>query len=162
MAAFAYLHAALAVLLIGLPVALAKKPRNPVRIFLLVGDGAAQGYASLEQLRDLTLSDPDNYGHLRNDDPKAKSIWAVRDDVYVTYQGQLDQRWQHKPLSAGMGMSHSDEEFGPEVELGYILGEVYEEPVIIVKCAWHGKSLNNDFRPPSAGPAGVSIRIGHD
>ncbi len=27
----------------------------------------------------------------------------------------------------------------------------YEEPVLIIKTAWGGKSLHTDFRPPSAG-----------
>ena len=26
------------------------------------------------------------------------------------------------------------------------------EPILIIKTAWGGKSLNTDFRPPSAGP----------
>jgi hypothetical protein len=34
-------------------------------------------------------------------------------------------------------------------EMGYILGEVYEEPVVIVKCAWQQGTLEADFRPPS-------------
>ncbi|GKY98926.1 hypothetical protein MPSEU_000848400 [Mayamaea pseudoterrestris] len=50
-----------------------------------------------------------------------------------------------------MGLSHSDEYFGPEIQLGHILGEIYEEPVVIIKCAWDNKSLAKDFRPPSAG-----------
>ncbi len=27
-----------------------------------------------------------------------------------------------------------------------------EEPILIIKTAWGGRSLNTEFRPPSAGP----------
>ena len=32
----------------------------------------------------------------------------------------------------------------------------FEEPVLIIKTAWGGKSLHTDFRPPSAGPYTLS------
>lgn len=150
----------LVICLIGIQLVVAEK-RNPVRIFIVAGDGAAEGYSSLSELKELSESNPDRYGHLRVDESEAnqgKSLWKVRDDVFVSYQGTMDKRWQHKPLSADMGLAHSSEYFGPEVELGFILGEIYEEPVVIVKCAWNGKSLANEFRPPSAGGStGVSF-----
>ena len=31
------------------------------------------------------------------------------------------------------------------------MGDYYEEPVLLIKCAWGGKSLAVDFRPPSSG-----------
>jgi len=31
------------------------------------------------------------------------------------------------------------------------MGAHFEEPVLLIKCAWGGKSLAIDFRPPSAG-----------
>ena len=30
--------------------------------------------------------------------------------------------------------------------------QLLNEPLLIIKTAWGGKSLNTDFRPPSAGP----------
>ena len=30
--------------------------------------------------------------------------------------------------------------------------KAYDGPILIIKTAWGGKSLNTDFRPPSAGP----------
>jgi alpha-galactosidase len=30
--------------------------------------------------------------------------------------------------------------------------KIIDEPILIIKTAWGGKSLNTDFRPPSAGP----------
>ncbi len=40
---------------------------------------------------------------------------------------------------------------GPEFTFGLTMDAAYEEPVLIIKTAWGGKSLHTDFRPPSAG-----------
>ena len=41
--------------------------------------------------------------------------------------------------------------FGPELMFAHTLDEYYEDPILIIKTAWGGKSLAVDFRPPSAG-----------
>jgi alpha-galactosidase len=33
-----------------------------------------------------------------------------------------------------------------------MMDKAFDEPVLIIKAAWGGKSLHTDFRPPSAGP----------
>jgi len=40
---------------------------------------------------------------------------------------------------------------GPELMFAHQLDEYYEDPVLIIKTAWGGKNLAQDFRPPSAG-----------
>jgi len=40
---------------------------------------------------------------------------------------------------------------GPELGFGWVMGDALKEPVLLIKCAWGGKSLAVDFRPPSAG-----------
>ncbi len=40
---------------------------------------------------------------------------------------------------------------GPEFQLGHLVGEAYDEPVLLIKTAWGGKSIHRDFRPPSSG-----------
>jgi hypothetical protein len=167
MASITVLPVVLFLVLAALHVATAVKV-EPIRVFILAGDGAAEGYASLAELKNLTESDPDTYGHLRVDEnvtptAKSKTTWKVRDDVYVTYQGPSDRLWEHKPLSADMGLAASQDSFGPEIQMGYILGEVYKEPIVIIKCAWDNKSLAKDFRPPSAGGVtGVSFMTDMD
>ena len=48
---------------------------------------------------------------------------------------------------------------GPELGFGTVVGDAHDETVLLVKCAWGGKSLAIDFRPPSAGrPAIRSAR----
>lgn len=40
---------------------------------------------------------------------------------------------------------------GPELGFGHAVGDAFDEPVVLIKMAWGGKSLAKDFRPPSAG-----------
>lgn len=42
--------------------------------------------------------------------------------------------------------------FGPEYAFGIMMEKKLDQPILIIKTAWGGKSLHYDFRPPSAGP----------
>jgi alpha-galactosidase len=46
---------------------------------------------------------------------------------------------------------------GPELGFGWVMGDALDEPVLLIKCAWGGKSLAMDFRPPSAGKPPYSL-----
>ena len=39
---------------------------------------------------------------------------------------------------------------GPELGFGHIVGNAFDEPVLLIKLAWGGKSLAKDFRSPSS------------
>jgi hypothetical protein len=54
------------------------------------------------------------------------------------------------PLSTGYGARPSA--FGPEYAFGIMLEKALDQPVLIIKTAWGGKSIHYDFRPPSSGP----------
>jgi hypothetical protein len=54
------------------------------------------------------------------------------------------------PLSTGYGARPTA--FGPEYAFGMMLEKQLDQPILIIKTAWGGKSLHYDFRPPSAGP----------
>ena len=41
---------------------------------------------------------------------------------------------------------------GPEFTFGIYMEKELKEPILIIKTAWGGRSLNTEFRPPSAGP----------
>ena len=51
-------------------------------------------------------------------------------------------------LTVGYG---SPKCIGPELEFGTVVGDRYDEPVLLIKTAWGGRSLYRDFRSPSAG-----------
>lgn len=54
------------------------------------------------------------------------------------------------PLTTGYGARPTA--FGPEYAFGIMLEKSLDQPILIIKTAWGGKSLHYDFRPPSAGP----------
>jgi len=59
------------------------------------------------------------------------------------------------PLTVGYGARR--ETIGPELGFGWVMGDAFEEPVLLIKCAWGGKRLAADFRPPSAGKPPYSL-----
>jgi len=40
---------------------------------------------------------------------------------------------------------------GPELGIGWALGDGHDGPILLIKTAWGGKTLHTDFRPPSSG-----------
>ena len=69
--------------------------------------------------------------------------WVARDDVSIWYLGRKGK------LAPGFGAKKSL--IGPELGFGHVIGDAFDEPVLIIKTAWGGKSLQKDFRPPSSG-----------
>jgi hypothetical protein len=54
------------------------------------------------------------------------------------------------PVSIGYGARSTA--IGPEYAFGMMMEKALDQPVLIIKTSWGGKSLHYDFRPPSAGP----------
>jgi alpha-galactosidase len=79
----------------------------------------------------------------------ASGQWRKRDDVWISY---LDRQG---PLTVGFGARR--ETMGPELGFGWVVGDALDQPVLLIKCAWGGKSLAVDFRPPSAGRLPYSL-----
>jgi hypothetical protein len=135
----------------------AKEPTKPVKVFVLVGQSNMEGHGfvtaesnrnggkgSLEYL----VKQPrtaEHYSHLVDGDGK----WKVREDVWIKY---LDRKGA---LTVGYGANQ--ERIGPELGFGCVMGREFDEPVLLIKCAWGGKSLAVDFRPPSAGKIPYSL-----
>ncbi|MCX5676968.1 MAG: sialate O-acetylesterase [Planctomycetota bacterium] len=125
--------------------------KGPVKVFILAGQsnmegqGAIQadpkkneGKGSLEYLVK-TPATADRYKHLVDKDGK----WIVRDDVWIWYLGRKGG------LTAGYGAR--EDRIGPELQFGHLMGDCFENQVLLIKLAWGGKSLAKDFRPPSSG-----------
>ena len=132
----------------------------PVKVFLLAGQSNMEGHAVVDLVHEehynggrgtliRLLEDPAmaaRMGHLR----QADGSWTARDDVqvrYLTHNGTL----KTGPLSIGFAVYDDLHHFGPELQMGHVLGDAFEAPVLLVKTCWGGKSLHVDFRPPSAG-----------
>jgi alpha-galactosidase len=143
---------ALAALLLSLfSTANAADSPKPVKVFILAGQSnmEGQGFIASDPRRnsgkgslEYLVKDPATAGRFKHlVDSNGK--WIVRDDVWISY---LDR---HGPLTVGYGVN--PERIGPELGFGIVVGNAVEEPVLLIKCAWGGKSLAVDFRPPGAG-----------
>ena len=73
----------------------------------------------------------------------------VCERVWISSIGSADTEQTGK-LTAGFGAS--TEKIGPEFTFGLYMQKFTDAPILLIKTAWGGKSLNTDFRPPSAGP----------
>jgi uncharacterized protein (DUF2141 family) len=54
-------------------------------------------------------------------------------------------------IKVSVGQGAYSEFIGPELAFAHQLDDYYDDPILIIKTAWGGKSLAEDFRPPSAG-----------
>jgi len=138
-------------------IASAQAATQPVRVFILAGQSNMEGHG-------FVAADPERNGgkgsleFLVKDAVTAKRFaplvdaagkWRTRDDVWISY---LDRKG---PLTVGYGAR--PEMIGPELGFGWVMGDALDEPVLLIKCAWGGKSLAVDFRPPSAGKPPYSL-----
>ena len=135
------------------------KPSNELRVFWLAGQSNMQGQGVVDFdhpkhynggkgiLKNVmtTSKHADRYKHIID----ANGDWVVRDDVFVRYQTKEELKTGGLSIGyTGYGGKHH---IGPEFQLGHLAGEAFDEPVLLIKTAWGGKSIHKDFRPPSAG-----------
>ncbi len=111
--------------------------RGPVKVFTLAGQSNMEGKGSVEHLEELAKTS--EYRHLKT----ANGQWVVRRDVWIDYFGRRGG------LTVGYGGGR--DKIGPEFQIGHVLGDHLDNQVLLIKCAWGGKSLHKDFRPPSSG-----------
>ena len=55
------------------------------------------------------------------------------------------------PLAIGFSVYGDTHHFGPELQFGHVVGQHFDQQVLLIKTAWGGKSLYQEFRPPSSG-----------
>ncbi len=131
----------------------------PVKVFILAGQSNMEGQAVVDLegkdynegkgtlaslLRDPKLAP--KFQHLRQPD----GAWTVRDDVWCRYQREQGPLLKG-PLTMGFSVYGDRHHFGPELQFGHVLGDHFDNPVLLIKTCWGGKSLYKDFRPPSSG-----------
>jgi len=145
--------------LFGLISVLPARAESPVKVFILAGQSNMEGQGVV------SMDHPDHYNggkgnlvwsmknsasagmmkHLR----KADGTWVVRDDVEISYK--VKDTVRKGGLTVGYTGYGGSSHIGPELQFGHVMGDHYEEPVLLIKTAWGGKSLYVDFRPPSSG-----------
>jgi hypothetical protein len=75
------------------------------------------------------------------------SASVVSEQVYVS--SIADRNKRSGPLSVGYGANQ--DKIGPEFGFGVSMAQKLTAPILIIKTSWGGKSINYNFRPPSAG-----------
>jgi len=130
---------------------LAADGKSPVQVFLLAGQSNMQGAGRI-------VADPNRNGGkgpleylVRNAQTRKRFAHTVdsdgkrvvRDDVSIWFLGRKGG------LSVGYGTQSTS--IGPEFQFGHVRGDCLEEPVLIIKTAWGGKTLAGDFPPPPSG-----------
>ncbi len=137
----------------------ASQPPNTFKVFILAGQSNMEGQAVVDLAgkdyngaRGTLVAIADDpaiaprVAHLRN----ADGSWKTRNDVFVRYTPERKPA-QFGPLAFGYTPYLDKHHFGPELQFGHVVGDAIDEPVLLVKTAWGGKSLFKDFRPPSSG-----------
>ena len=124
---------------------------KPLKIYLLVGQSNMQGHAAERTLAHLGM-DPKTVPLLKaiqNADGSAK----VHDQVWISSIDTSEESGvKEGKLTVGYGAGGREPKIGPELTFGITMQKQVGEPILIIKTSWGGKSLNTDFRPPSAGP----------
>lgn len=128
---------------------------KPMKVFILAGQSNMEGHAKVETF-DYIGDDPATaplLKQMRGADGKPR----VCDHVWISYlTGSGDKNGEGTgKLTAGFGSRRNPAEdggkIGPEFTFGLTMDAAFQEPVLLIKTAWGGKSLYYDFRPPSAG-----------
>ena len=127
-----------------------EKTRKKVRVFVLAGQSNMQGYGAINNppnapgtLTDVIQKDSTGaWSHIGS-----PNNWRTLDNAYLYFE--RDGGTIKSKITVGQG-AYADL-IGPELAFAHQLDEYYNDPVLIIKTAWGGKSLAVDFRPPSAG-----------
>ncbi len=122
---------------------------KPLKIYILVGQSNMQGHAKVTTFDHIGM-DPKTapiLKEMRNADGSPR----VCDKVWISAIGIAEEE-RHGKLTVGYGAERNGPKIGPEFTFGIYMQKFVDEPILIIKTAWGGKSLNTDFRPPSAGP----------
>jgi len=124
---------------------------KPLKIYLLVGQSNMQGHAAERTLEHLGM-DPKTAPMLKsihNSDGTAK----VQENIWISsVDPSLESGEKYGKLTVGYGAGGRESKIGPELMFGITMQKHVNEPILLIKTSWGGKSLNLDFRSPSAGP----------
>jgi pimeloyl-ACP methyl ester carboxylesterase len=132
--------------------------KKPLKVFILAGDSAMAGHArvrSFGALAEDPLTAP-LLAEMRNADgtPRVcEKVWIAHSHGDAPGGPGGERRGR---LTADHGAELpgqvDDPRIGPEFTFGIYVQKLLDEPILLVKTAWDGRSLHTDFRPPSAGP----------
>lgn len=128
------------------PTRSASAPGKPVAVFILMGQSNMVGFGRIalpgkKGTLEVLCKEEGKYPHLLD----AAGKWTERDEVWCvkTTVGQA-QGW----LKPGFG-ARADF-IGPELQFGHVMGDLHEEPVLLIKASQGNRSLGWDILPPGS------------
>jgi hypothetical protein len=159
MTASSAIFSAMATLLMAGPAWAGHAKQGPIKVFILAGQSnmEGQGVVSMDDSHDYNggkgnlvwsmkfSKSADKMKHLQD----SKGEWVVRDDVQISFK--VNGKVRKGGLTVGYTGYGGSSHIGPELQFGHVMGDCLNEPVLLIKTAWGGKSLYVDFRPPSSG-----------
>jgi len=119
---------------------------GPLKVFILAGQSNMEGQGVIKGSRPGTLEtlakDPASAARYKQLLGQGGQ-WAVRNDVWITYNSSRGG------LTAGGYAARGC--IGPELGIGWVLGDYLKNQVLLIKFGWGGTSLAGNWRPPSSG-----------
>ncbi len=125
---------------------------KPLKVFILAGQSNMQGKARVRTIERLNMTEDGKqmYEDIMGEGASPAPVEGVY-SIYFT-GGRSGPSVFKGPLQPGYeGEITPDSSFGPEYTFGIYMQEHLNEPFLIIKTAWGGKNLLQQFRPPSAG-----------
>ncbi len=129
---------------------------QPLKVYILAGQSNMQGSAHKRTFA--AIGDDPKTAALLSDILDKNGAPIICDNAWIAYLtgGRGGDKVLRGKVKVGYGFD--GERIGPEYGFGIYMDKALDEPVLIIKTAWGGKSLGVDFRPPSAGPYEPSAR----
>lgn len=123
---------------------------KPLKVYILSGQSNMVGMASTNTFAHIKMF-PETAEEFK-DMFNADGSPVVLDDVWISStvapKGETEVIGK---LGPGYGGGGNGRCIGPEYTFGLYMHKRLNEPILLIKTAWGGKSLCFDFRPPSAG-----------
>jgi len=133
--------------------------QRPIKVFILAGQSnmEGQGVVSMDHEKYYNGGKGNLVWSMKHSQSAGKmkhlkdagGNWVVRDDVLISFKARGKVR--KGGLTVGYTGYGGHSHIGPELQFGHVVGDAFDEPVLLIKTAWGGKSLYVDFRPPSSG-----------
>ncbi len=120
---------------------------EPLRVYILAGQSNMQGHAQVRTLEHVAMDADSDLSIMRNQDGSPR----VCEQTWISSIGCAPDEQTGK-VTAGFGASQNGPKIGPEYGFALTLEKRVDGPILLIKTSWGGKSINTDFRPPSAGP----------
>ena len=121
-----------------------------LKVFILAGQSNMEGFGFISEGKDgdLDYAAKNEFKYLKD----ASGKWVERKDVFY-YQKRGDNvKACTLSVDNVKKVYRGHPSIGPELTFGHVLGQHFDDEVLLIKCAWGGQAIAATFRPPSSGP----------